>query len=70
VGNKGRGLLCDKPVYDLCPGHYREIPGELTYPILHSQKATNYKPIIQMIFPSTTSKNLKHSEEQSKKPHI
>lgn len=34
-------------------------------------RAANYKTIIQMLFPSTIYKNLKYSEEKSKKnPHM
>lgn len=48
----------------------QEIPGKFTFPILHSQRATNYKTI-QRTFPATIYKNLKYSEQQSKKiPHM
>lgn len=55
---------------NLCMISAQEIPGKLTFPILHSQRATNYKTI-QRVFPSTIYKILKYSEEQIKKnPHM
>lgn len=56
-------------MHDLCPGHQQKIPGKLTSPILHSQKATNYKAIIQKIFLPTIYKRFKYSEEQISKIH-